>query len=115
MRYNTWTFLPILSLISNIACKSLPIANNFPEATVASDPYYIDELEQLKQNLRNLASSKTVYTTMPLLNKTIEEKRQMLRQMREKLRELKDLDESQDYHHNNIHTRDLHSYTSTGT
>ena len=81
----------------------------------SSAHYHLDELEQLKERIRNAASRRTVYNSIPQLNKTIEEKRQMLRQYREKLRELNELDEATDnQQQQNIHKRDLHSYESTG-
>lgn len=118
MRLSTWTLLPILTLVTNTFCKALHSldTNSVPlVAPPTNIPEYTDDpLEELKERIRSRASShRTLFNSLPQLNKTIEEKRLLLRQYREKLREMNELDESMD-NQQTIHKRDLHSYNSAG-
>ena len=104
MRYSTWTFLSLLSVINKALSTS--------QLTAADHTSYnsdlADEVEQFKQNLRSRTS---VYKTIPNLNKSIEEKRRELQNARAKFDEMFD---AVDYEAESIHKRDLYSYQSTG-
>lgn len=132
MRCLVWTYLTtaLITLVSNIACKSLTEADtrqphvreqdpSQPSALSAAELLYstehqsLGELELLKIKIRSRAP-RNLFSSMSQLNKTLEEKRRILKEYREKLQELNQLDDHMDYHHETIHKRDIHSFPAQG-
>lgn len=112
MQIALWTFLGVITLAATVFSKSISTAVDnlsiLPTMSDAED-YMTDELERLKQLMRSRAPS---INNLSQLNITIEAKRKLLRQYREKLHELNllDIDSSSS---ESVHKREFYSYQVT--
>lgn len=101
------TLIAIITLTAAVFAKSISTTAHTTSTTTTMPPsedYISDELEKLKQLLRNRAPS---LNSLSQLNITVEAKRKLLRQYREKLQQLNQLHKDRP---EEIHQRDVYSY-----